>query len=235
VLGEHEPDVVVNCAAFTDVDGAEEREDVAQKVNAGGAGTLASAAREVGARVVYISTDYVFSGEKRDPYVESDEVGPRTAYGRTKLAGEQETAEVNPDHVIARTAWLFGANGKNFVETMIKLGGERGELKVVDDQIGCPTWTGHLAQALVQLAEGELTGVVHTAGAGTVSWHGFATEIFRETGMDVTVNPCTTEEFPRPAPRPAYSVLVSERGGAPVLPDWREGLREYLSERTATR
>jgi dTDP-4-dehydrorhamnose reductase len=237
VVGEHAPDVVFNCAAFTDVDGAEQHEDTAAKVNGDGAGNVAAAARSAGARVVYVSTDYVFDGEKREPYVESDETGPRTAYGRTKLAGEWLTASGNPDYVIARTAWLFGANGKNFVETMLKLGADLGELKVVHDQVGCPTWTGHLAEALVQLAGGEITGVVHTAGAGTCSWYEFAVEIFERAGMAgaVTVSPCTTEEFPRPAPRPAYSVLESERDGAPLLPDWHEGLGGYLAERAPAR
>jgi len=235
VVAEHAPDVVVNCAAFTDVDGAEEREDVAKRVNGGGAGNVASAARAAGARVVYLSTDYVFDGEKRTPYLESDPTGPRTAYGRTKLAGEWLTASGNPEYVVARTAWLFGANGKNFVDTMLRLGADLGELKVVHDQVGCPTWTGHLAEALVDLAGRQETGVFHTAGAGTCSWYEFAVEIFRQAGMDdVSVTPVTTAEFPRPAPRPAYSVLASERG-APALPDWREGLRGYLAERAPAR
>jgi dTDP-4-dehydrorhamnose reductase len=235
VVREHAPDVVVNCAAFTDVDGAEEREPVAARVNADGAGNVAVAARLAGARVVYLSTDYVFDGEKREPYVESDATGPRTAYGRTKLAGEQVTAEGNPDHVIARTAWLFGVHGKNFVETMLRLGADLGELKVVHDQVGCPTWTGHLSEALLTLAGGEQTGVFHTAGGGTCSWYEFAVEIFRRAGMDdVSVTPGTTAEFPRPAPRPAWSVLASERG-APRLPDWREGLGAYLVEQAAAR
>jgi dTDP-4-dehydrorhamnose reductase len=203
-------------------------------VNADGAGNVAAAARSAGARVVYLSTDYVFDGTKSEPYVESDATGPRTAYGRTKLDGEHATAAANADHVIPRTAWLFGAHGKNFPDTMLTVGPARGELKVVHDQVGCPTWTRHLAEALVQLAEADITGVVHTAGGGTCSWYEFALAIFEEAGVDdVTVHPCTTEEFPRPAPRPAYSVLVSEREGAPVLPDWREGLRGYLAEREA--
>jgi dTDP-4-dehydrorhamnose reductase len=202
----HDPDVVINCAAFTDVDGAEEHEDTAALVNGDGAGNVAVAARLAGARVVYVSTDYVFDGEKRQPYVESDATGPRTAYG------------------------------KNFVETMLRLGAELGELKVVHDQIGCPTWTGHLAEALVELAGRDETGVFHAAGGGTCSWYEFAVEIFRQAGMDdVSVTPVTTAEFPRPAPRPAYSVLASERPGAPRLPDWREGLRAYLAEREPAR
>ena len=235
VAAGHAPDVVVNCAAFTDVDGAEQREDVAALVNGDGAGNVAKAARAAGARVIYISTDYVFDGEKREPYVESDPSGPRTAYGRTKLAGEWATAAGNPNYVIARTAWLFGVHGRNFVETMLGLGAERGELRVVHDQRGSPTWTGHLARALVELAPAELTGAVHTAGAGSCSWYEFAVEIFRQAGVDVTVHPVTTAEFPRPAPRPAYSVLASERDGAPRLPDWREGLAGYLAERAVAR
>lgn len=235
VVREHAPDVVINCAAFTDVDGAEEREETAALINGDGAGNVAAAARAAGARVVHVSTDYVFDGEKREPYVESDPTGPRTGYGRTKLAGEWLVASGNPDYVIARTAWLFGAHGKNFVETMLKLGAERGELSVVHDQVGCPTWTGHLADALLQLAAARLTGVVHTAGAGTCSWYEFAVEIFRQAGVDVAVSAVTTAEFPRPAPRPAYSVLVSERDGAPRLPDWRDGLRAYMGERAVAR
>jgi dTDP-4-dehydrorhamnose reductase len=235
VVREHEPDVVINCAAITDVDGAEENEPVAARVNGDGAGNLAVAARLADARILYLSTDYVFDGEKREPYVESDRPGPRTAYGRTKLAGEQVTAEGNPDHVIARTAWLFGAHGKNFVDTMLRLGGDLGELKVVHDQIGCPTWTVHLSEALLALVARDETGVFHTAGGGTCSWYEFAVEIFRRAGMDdVSVTPVTTEEFPRPAPRPAWSVLASERG-APRLPDWREGLGAYLNETAAAR
>jgi dTDP-4-dehydrorhamnose reductase len=232
VVGEHAPDAVVNCAAFTDVDGAEEREGAATEVNGMGAGNVALAARAAGARVVYVSTDYVFEGTKSEPYVESDAPAPRTAYGRSKLAGEEATANATPDHVIARTAWLFGAHGKNFVDTMLRVGPERGELNVVNDQVGCPTWTGHLAGALVDLAAGELTGIAHLAGTGTCSWYEFAVEIFRQAELDVTVNPVTTAEYPRPAPRPAYSVLASERDGVPRLPDWHDGLSAYLAERT---
>jgi dTDP-4-dehydrorhamnose reductase len=205
-------------------------------VNGDGAGNVAAAARAAAARVVYLSTDYVFDGEKREAYVESDGIGPRTAYGRTKLAGERLTVAGNPDaHLIARTAWLFGAHGKNFVDTMLRLGADLGELKVVHDQVGCPTWTGHLAAALLDLAARAETGVFHTAGSGTCSWYEFAVEIFRQAGMDdVSVSPVTTAEFPRPAPRPAYSVLASERG-APALPDWREGLASYLAERAPAR
>ena len=226
-IAETRPDAIVNCAAYTDVDGAESDEETATRVN--GSSALAEAAGD--AVLVYPSTDYVFDGRKRDPYVESDPVAPQGAYGRSKLAGEQATARA-PRHVIARTSWLFGVAGKNFVETMLGLDGE---LKVVDDQVGSPTYTAHLAEALVDLASGRLTGVVHVAGAGQCSWYEFAGEIFRRAGRDVELRPCTTEEYPRPAPRPAYSVLRSERPDAPQLPDWRDGLAAYLSERAVAR
>ena len=229
---EVRPDAVVNCAAYTDVDRAESDEDTATLVNGDGAGNVATAAAGVGAFVVQPSTDYVFDGEKREPYVETDATGPRSAYGRSKLAGEWTVAESNPRHAIVRTAWLFGVHGKNFVETMLGLDGP---LKVVDDQVGCPTYTGHLAGALVDLAGGRLTGIVHVAGAGECSWYELAREIFRQAGRDVEVEPCSTEEFPRPAPRPPYSVLRSVRRGAPELPDWHDGVEAYLSERAVAR
>jgi dTDP-4-dehydrorhamnose reductase len=227
------PDAVVNCAAYTNVDGAEADEAGATRVNGDGAGNVAAAAAAVGALVIYPSTDYVFDGEKREPYVESDPVGPRSAYGRSKLAGEWTTAEANPRHAIVRTSWLFGAGGRNFVDTILGLSED---VRVVADQFGCPTYTGHLAEALLGLADGRLTGVVHVSGSGTASWYDFAREAFDQAGRtSVEITPVTTAEFPRPAPRPAYSVLASERPDAPRLPDWREGLRAYLAERAATR
>jgi dTDP-4-dehydrorhamnose reductase len=232
-LRDARPDAVINCAAYTNVDGAEDDEDTATRVNADGAGNIAAAAAAVGAFVVHPSTDYVFDGTKREPYVESDRTCPRSAYGRSKLGGEWTTAEANPRHAIVRTSWLFGSGGRNFVDTMLGLSGD---VKVVDDQVGCPTFTGHLAETLVDLATRRLTGVLHVAGAGACSWHEFAAEIFRQAGKeDVDLRPCTTEEFPRPAPRPAYSVLASERRDAPQLPDWREGLKAYLAERAVAR
>ena len=229
-LREVRPDAVVNCAAYTNVDGAEDDEDTATRVNGDGAGNVATAAAGVGAFVVQPSTDYVFDGTKTEPYVESDPTGARSAYGRSKLAGEWCTAESGAAHAIVRTAWLFGVAGKNFVDTMLRL---EGELKVVDDQVGCPTYTGHLAAALVEIAERRLSGVMHVAGGGQCSWHDFAAEIFRQAGREVDLRPCTTDEFPRPAPRPRFSVLRSERSDTPRLPDWHEGLRAYLAERAA--
>ena len=219
-------DTVINCAAWTDVDGAEAEPAAAAAVNEAGARNVAAAA----GRVVHVSTDYVFDGSAREPYVESAPTAPLQEYGRTKLAGELALAAANPDHLIVRSSWLFGAGGPNFVETMLRLGDERDELRVVDDQIGCPTFTGHLAAALVELARGELRGVLHVASGGSCSWFGFASAIFERSGADIRVGPCTTAEFPRPARRPAFSVLASERG-APRLPAWEEGLDAYLGVR----
>ncbi len=215
-------DVVINCAAWTDVDGAEEHEDEALRINRDGARNVAEAA----GAVLYVSSDYVFDGTKGEPYLESDPVNPLSAYGRTKLAGEQATAEANPRHFIVRSSWLFGPGGRNFVETMLGLGPE---VRVVDDQVGSPTFTGHLAGALAELAQTEDFGVHHISAAGSCSWFEFAREIFARTGSDTRVEPCTTAEFLRPAPRPAYSVLGSERGHR--LPSWQDGLDDYLGVR----
>ncbi|MEA2466470.1 MAG: dTDP-4-dehydrorhamnose reductase [Thermoleophilaceae bacterium] len=230
------PDVVVNCAAYTNVDGAESDEAAATRLNGHAAGLVAHAAASAGAAVVQPSTDYVFDGSKRTPYVESDPTGPEGAYGRSKLAGEHAVASAAERHFIVRTSWLFGVAGKNFADTMLALGRDRDELKVVHDQVGCPTYTGHLAEAIVRLAGTGAYGMHHVAGGGKeCSWFEFATEIFRQAEVDVRVVPCTTEEFPRPAPRPAYSVLGSERADAVRLPDWREGLASYLAERAVAR
>ncbi|MCU0257800.1 MAG: dTDP-4-dehydrorhamnose reductase [Solirubrobacteraceae bacterium] len=233
-LADLDPDVVVNCAGWTDVDGAEEHEAQALHVNGTAPGVLAAATAAAGVRVVHVSTDYVFPGDASEPYVESSPTGPRSAYGRTKLAGEHAVAAANPDHVIARTAWLFGLHGKNFVDTMLALGAERETLRVVDDQTGCPTWAGHLAPALITLAEREATGLFHTAGGGSCTWFELAREALAATGSPCRVEPTTTDEFPRPAPRPAYSVLATERAAdGVVLPPWREGLAGYLAERAS--
>ena len=229
-VGDARPDVVVNCAAWTDVDGAEQAEDAALAVNGAGAGNVARAAAAIGAWTIHVSSDYVFDGAKRSPYLESDPVGPVSSYGRTKLAGEQAVAlEAPASHTIVRSSWLFGARGPCFPATILRLAGERDELKVVDDQVGCPTFTGHLAAALVQIAAERPVGVVHVAGQDSCSWYEFAREIVGTAGVSCEVRPCTTAEMPRPATRPAYSVLRSERGAAvPSLPDWRGGLAEYM-------
>ncbi len=225
------PDAIVNCAAWTDVDGAESERAAASAVNGAGAGHVAVAAADAGAPLVHVSTDYVFDGRAREPYRESAPTAPRSAYGATKLEGEQAVERAGGEHTIARSSWLFGAGGPNFVETMLRLGAEREAVSVVTDQVGCPTFTGHLAEALVALAEAGPRGLVHVAGGGSCSWHDFAVEIFAQAGVVCRVEPATTAEMARPAPRPAFSVLASERDEAPRLPDWREGLAAYLAAR----
>jgi dTDP-4-dehydrorhamnose reductase len=229
---EARPRAVINCAAYTDVDGAESDWSSAAAINATGAGNVAAAAAALGAFIVHVSTDYVFDGSKSQPWVESDPVAPLGVYGETKLAGEQAVAAAAPLHAIVRTAWLFGAGAKNFVDTMLALGTEREEVSVVTDQVGCPTWTGHLAEALVELAERpQDTGIHHIAGAGWCSWNELALEVFDRAGIDCRVLPATTDQFPRPAVRPAYSVLGSERDEPLVLPPWQEGVASYLATR----
>jgi dTDP-4-dehydrorhamnose reductase len=238
-LSRTRPDVVVNCAAWTDVDGAEADEPAALAVNGAGAGNVARAAAGTDAWTIHVSSDYVFDGTKREPYLESDHTNPVSAYGRTKLAGEHEVVHAAPhSHTIVRSSWLFGAGGPCFPATIMRLASERDELSVVDDQVGCPTFTGHLAEALVALAHGDAgaPGTLHVAGGGACSWYEFARRIVELTGLDCDVRPCTTAEMPRPAPRPAYSVLGTERGDeVPRLEPWEDGLEQYLAARAAAR
>ena len=214
------PDVVLHAAAWTDVDGAEDDPQGAAAVNVGGTANVAS----LGAPLVYYSTDYVFDGRKREPYVESDGPSPESAYGRSKLHGE---AAAGGEAWIVRSSWLFGPTGHNFVRTMLRLGAEREEVAVVDDQRGSPTFVGHLAAATRQVLSLP-HGVYHVAPEGECTWAEFAEAIFAEAGLDTRVRRITTAELGRPAPRPAYSVLRSEKG-APSLPHWRKGLRECVA------
>jgi dTDP-4-dehydrorhamnose reductase len=217
-------DLVLHTAAWTDVDGAEADPQGAAAVNV--AGTAHAAALRL--PLVTFSTDYVFDGRKRTPYVESDGPNPMSAYGRTKLHAE---AASGPNAWILRTSWLFGATGHNFLLTMLRLGAEHDEVTVVDDQRGSPTYVGHLAGTVRRLVDDELPkGLWHVAATGDCTWADFAEAIFEEAGLDCTVRRVTTAELARPAPRPAYSVLRSERAGAPQLPHWREGLRACLAE-----
>ncbi len=227
------PDVVINCAAWTDVDGAEAAEQEAFAVNGAGAGNVAAAAAEVGASVVYVSSDYIFDGLKGAPYVESDQVAPLSAYGRTKLAGEEATVAANKRHFVVRSAWLFGIGGPNFVETMLRLSGSGNEVLVVRDQVGSPTYTWHLAYGIVRLIEGIEFGIHHMAAAGQCSWYEFAREIFEQAKVECKVLSITTEEFGRPAPRPPFSALTSQREHAIRLPSWQDGLAGYLAQRQA--
>lgn len=230
LITRERPGAVVNCAAWTNVDGAEESEHDASLVNAQGAGFVADAAAKVDAKLIYPSTDYVFDGTT-GPYGESDDPDPINAYGATKLGGERATALVNRRSFIARTSWLFGPHGGNFVETMLRLGQGGGPVVVVHDQIGCPTYTGHLAVGLLRLVESSAYGIHHMAGEGSCSWYEFALEIFRQAEVVTRVMATTTDMMERPAKRPANSVLVSRRSAPIKLPPWQRGLSDYLARR----
>lgn len=232
VVGEHAPDVILNCAAYTRVDLAESEEPAANAINGSAVELLAAAANEAGALLVQVSTDFVFDGQSREPYEVTDATAPLSAYGRSKLLGELAASHAN-EHLIVRTSWLFGVHGPNFVEAIrgqIRKG--TSPLRVVADQRGRPTYTPHLARAILRLVHGSARGVVHYADADPCSWYDFACAIAEESGAEVEIRPVTSDEFPRPAPRPASSVLSTERYErlTGVAPDsWREGLREYLA------
>jgi dTDP-4-dehydrorhamnose reductase len=223
------PDAVIHAAAFTDVDGAEANPDRAFAVNAEGTRHVAQAAAKVGARLIAISTDYVYDGAKTTPYREDDPVAPLGVYGASKLAGERETLAAKPDAVILRTAWLYG-DGKNFVRTILRLAAERDELRIVSDQIGSPTWAEDLARAVRALLDVRASGVHHAVNAGSCSWHEFAVTILRLAGLERRVVPISTAELGRPAKRPAHSVLDCAklgRLGIRMRP-WQDALAEYL-------
>ncbi len=233
VIGALKPEVVINCAAYTDVDGCESDAETAMAVNGEGVAYLAMACRDIGALLVQVSTDYVFDGGKGTPYVEDDAPCPLSVYGESKLAGEMNAA-FSPEHLIVRTQWLYGLHGKNFVETMLRLGAEKSELTVVDDQIGSPTSTVDLSQAIIALIDSGCRGVYHAANSEYCSWNDFAKAIFEESGLQVAVKPMTTTELNRPARRPLYSTLEcsklnAETGYHPQT--WRNALREYLKIR----
>ncbi len=220
------PDLVLHAAAWTDVDGAEADPQGAAAANLGGTLNVAS----LGAPLVYFSTDYVFDGRARKPYVESDGPNPLSAYGRSKLYGEGAAGE---RAWIVRSSWLFGRTGHNFVRTMLRLAAEQDEVRVVSDQRGCPTYAGHLAEATRELVELPF-GVYHVAAEGDCTWAEFAEAIFEEAGLDCRVRRITTEEYGAAAPRPAYSVLRSEKPETPRLPHWRDGLRACLERLSRT-
>src|SRR5215208_5347931 len=230
VITRERPGAVINCAAWSNVDGAEESEPDASVINAQGAGFVADAANRADAKVLYISTDYVFDGTG-GPYGESDDPNPINAYGRTKLAGERATALVNGRSFIVRTSWLFGPHGGNFVETMLRLGEGGGPVVVVHDQVGNPTYTGHLAVGLLRLVDSAAYGIHHMSGEGSCSWYEFAMEIFRQAAVVTRVMASTSDMMERPAKRPAASVLVSRRSAPIKLPPWQRGLSDYLTRR----
>ncbi|WP_428909664.1 dTDP-4-dehydrorhamnose reductase [Niallia sp. Krafla_26] len=227
------PDAIIHCAAYTNVDQAETDRDNAYKVNALGTKFLAQTANEIQAKMVYVSTDYVFNGSATEPYEVYHPTKPLGVYGETKLAGEEFLISNLDAHYIVRTAWVYGSNGNNFVKTMLRLGEERGEVGVVHDQIGSPTYTVDLASFLVELIESDKFGIYHASNSGICSWYEFAVEIFKQSGLAVKVNPLTSDQFPRPATRPKYSVLsknkLIEEGFTP-LRNWKEALTAYLTE-----
>lgn len=227
------PDVIVHCAAYTNVDGAEMDQDGAYAVNTLGTKYLAMAAKEVDAKMVYVSTDYVFDGEAKEPYEVDSPTNPIGVYGKTKLGGEKAVKEILDKYYIVRTAWVFGKNGKNFVKTMLRLGKERGEIGVVADQYGSPTYTIDLAKFIIKLIQTDKYGLYHATNSGTCSWYEFAVEIFKQAGLNVKVNPLTTEQYPTPAKRPKFSVLskkkIVEEGFTP-LQHWQDALNAYLKE-----
>ncbi len=230
VIRESRPQWILLLAAYTDVDGCESNRDLAFAVNCDGAVNVAEAAREAGSRLLFVSTDYVFDGSKRSPYQTSDPRNPASVYGESKARAEKRLIEVLPEVCIARTSWLFGHGGKCFPETILKLASSRPEISVVNDQRGSPTFTVDLASALVQLCHASARGIVHVTNSGNCTWYEFAKEIVRLSGLPAAFKPVTTAEFPRPARRPAYSVLSPDSLHAYNIhmPDWKDALRRYL-------
>lgn len=231
-IKEDKPDLIINCAAYTNVDACEENVDTAYKVNAIGARNLAVAALETNSRLLHISTDFVFDGIGSSPYIEFDRANPLSVYGKSKLAGEELIREICHKHFILRTAWLYGKNGNNFVKTMLKLSKNNKVIKVVDDQVGSPTFTGDLISAIKVISNSEAYGTYHTTNNGQCSWNEFAKKIFEYAGINsMEVNPITSEELNRPAKRPKYSVLKNymlELQFDYNMRNWEEGLEEFF-------
>jgi dTDP-4-dehydrorhamnose reductase len=233
ILESLKPDVVIHSAAYTAVDLAEKEEDLAYKINAFGTRNLAIAAEKFGTKFCYISTDYVFDGTGTKPYREYDNTNPQSIYGKSKRAGEHLVQTLSSKYFIVRTSWVYGLYGANFVKTMLKLAQDRDSLKVVNDQFGSPTYTVDLANFLEQLIQTERYGIYHASNSGICSWFDFANAIFEESGKKMFVEPCSTEEFPRPAPRPRYSAMehmAIRANGFEDLRPWREGLQAFLEE-----
>lgn len=233
IIDRHRPDWMVLAAAYTDVDGCESNPDLAFATNTVGALNVAEAARSLGSRLLFLSSDYVFDGLASEPYEVDAHRNPQSVYGRTKADAEAGISRILPNACIVRTSWVFGSGGKCFPETILTLAQRRPVLDVVDDQRGAPTYARHLAQAIVNLCRNGAEGIVHVTNAGSCSWFEFASEIIRSSGLSSRVRPTTTEKFPRPAKRPAYSVLslkMLPKYGI-TMPVWQEGLREYLQER----
>ncbi|WP_366347968.1 dTDP-4-dehydrorhamnose reductase [Paenibacillus amylolyticus] len=244
VISSYHPEVVIHCAAYTAVDAAETDIDGAYKVNAVGTRNVAVAAEKIGAKLIYISTDYVFDGKSVDPYQEYDNTNPQSVYGNSKRAGEWLVQSLSSRWFVVRTSWVYGLHGNNFVKTMLKLGQEKPKLQVVHDQKGSPTYTLDLAGFLMELMTTEMYGIYHASNSGTCTWYEFTQAIFEEaqtTGgvsIQAKLEPCTTEQFPRPAPRPVNSVMdhMSIRtNGLTDLRPWRDGLKEFIFSLSETK
>jgi len=226
MLSEKRPDIVIHCAAYTNVDKAENDIETARLINKTGTKNLAKICGKNDIPIVYISTDYVFDGTIQKPLLPTDKTNPINIYGLTKLEGELEVQKYCKKYFITRTSWLYGIHGKNFIETMITLA-NKPELKVVNDQTGCPTWTVELANAIIKLIQTQDYGIYHICGSGYTTWYNFAKEIFKQLDLKTNLKPCTTDEFPRPAKRPTYSVMNNNN----TCRDWKIGLSEYLKLR----
>jgi dTDP-4-dehydrorhamnose reductase len=235
VVRKNGPDWIVLSAAYTDVDGCESNPDKAFAVNRDGAVHVAAAARETGSRMMFLSSDYVFDGKSKTPYETEDPRNPQSVYGRSKAEAEVRLLEALPDCCVARTSWLFGVGGKCFPDTILKLAASRPALDVVNDQRGCPTYAGDLANAIVDLCHKNASGIVHVTNAGDCSWFEFAQEIVKDAGLSTEVRPVSSQQMSRPAPRPAYSVLspASLRVCGVEMPEWKDALRRYLKERSS--
>jgi dTDP-4-dehydrorhamnose reductase len=233
VLQKARPDWIVLAAAYTDVDGCESHPDRAFAVNRDGAVNVAQAAQRIGAKLLFLSSDYVFDGKKTSPYETGDARNPQSVYGRSKAEAEIQLQEVLPECCIARTSWLFGAGGKCFPDTILKLAASRPALDVVSDQRGCPTYSVDLARAIIELCRKDASGIVHVTNAGNCSWFEFAREIVKGAGLATEVRPVSSQQMARPAPRPAYSVLSSKslQQHGIAMPTWQDALQRYLQER----
>ena len=229
VISDQKPDIIIHCAAYTNVDKAQEDFETAKQINSTGTENLAQICSTKDIPILYISTDYVFDGTKQTPYTPDDEPNPINNYGLTKYYGEQAIQKFCKKYYIIRTSWLYGIHGKNFVETMLSLAAKP-ELKVVNDQIGCPTWTVDLSNGIIKLLKNEIYGIYHICSSGETTWYGFAKEIFNQCKLEVNLKPCITEEFPRPTKRPKYSVMDN----ANICGNWKNGLQNYLKLRERT-
>ncbi len=236
-LATSRPEWIILSAAYTDVDGCETHQELAFAVNRDGAINVARAAKRVGAKLLFLSSDYVFNGRKNSPYEIDDPRDPQSVYGRTKAEAEIRLLELLPSCCIVRTSWLFGIGGKCFPDTILKVAAQRPVLEVVADQRGCPTYAPDLAQAIVLLCQRDACGLVHATNTGECSWFDFATEILKHEGFNNEVKPITTSQIARPAPRPAYSVLSKRSLGSwdVAMPSWQNALKRYLQERTSVK